>query len=127
VTTLFKRGEFISHSGKLLPYKIDCDALTNEDIECIADIIASKVEFGVVQGIPRGGCRLANALEKHINTPDAPFQILIVDDVCTTGASFEKAKAEQPPQVHPDDVVGYVIFARGKLPDWVKAVFTVNE
>ena len=123
--SLFECGEFRSHSGIRLPYKIDCDYLSDEDIECIAEIISSKVEFGVVQGIPKGGCRLANALDKYA-VWDAPFNILIVDDVMTTGKSLDKAKAEQPPQVHPDDVLGYVIFARGTLPSWVNAVFTLN-
>ena len=121
--SLFECGEFRSHSGVMLPYKIDCDALSDEDIECVAKIISSKIEFGVVQCIPKGGCRIAMALEKYA-VWEAPFNILIVDDVLTTGASMKKAKAEQPPQVHPNDVIGYVIFARGTLPSWVNAVFT---
>lgn len=122
--SLFERGEFLSHSGARLPYKIDCGALTSEDIECIAEIIASKVDFGVVEGISTGGDRLAMELEQYTNWV-APFNVLIVDDVLTTGKSMEKRKAGQPPQVHPDDVIGFVIFARGTLPSWVDAVFRV--
>ena len=120
--TLFKQGRFTSHSGQELPYKIDCDALTDEDIDCIAFIIASETDFGIVEGIPEGGCRLVAALEPY-EKPDAPFNILIVDDVLTTGASMEAAKATQPPEVHPDDIIGWVIFARTEPPDWVHAVF----
>ena len=120
--SLFDCGTFVSHSGVRLPFKIDCDALTDEDIECIAEIIASNVDFGVVEGISRGGDRLAAELEQY-TVWQAPFNILIVDDVLTTGKSMEKRKAGQPPQVHPDDVIGYVIFARGTLPSWVNAVF----
>jgi len=125
--TIFKHGDFISHSGVVLPFKIDCDGLTDEDVECVAEHIASKTDFGMVQGVPRGGCRLAAALEKRVNNPDAPFNILIVDDVLTTGASMEVAKAAQPPQVHPSDVVGWVVFARGELPSWVRAVFSGGD
>lgn len=120
--SLFECGTFVSHSGIRLPFEIDCDALTSEDIECIAEIIASKIDFGVVEGISRGGDRLAMALEQYTDWA-APFNVLIVDDVLTTGKSMEKRKAGQPPQVHPDDVIGYVIFARGTLPSWVSSVF----
>jgi orotate phosphoribosyltransferase len=122
---LFKQGVFTSHSGRNLPYKIDCDALTDEDIGCLAFIIASETSFGIVEGIPKGGCRLAAALEPYAK-PDAPFNILIVDDVLTTGASMEAVKAAQPPEVHPDDVIGWVIFARAEPPPWVNAVFTAG-
>ena len=119
---LFEKVIFTSHSGKKLLFKIDCDALTNEDIECIAEFIASKTEFGVVDGIPRGGIRLANALEKYA-VIDAPFNYLIVDDVFTTGTSMEAHKAKLSPLINPNDVVGWVIFARGKLPLWINAMF----
>ncbi len=123
---LFNWGEFKSHSELILPFKIDCDALSREDIECIARIIASQTSFGIVEGIPEGGCRLAAALEQHI-TPDAPFNVLLVDDVLTTGTSMEQRKAEMPPQTHPDDVVGWVIFARTEPPKWVNAVFQLGD
>ena len=122
--SLFECGEFVSHSGIRLPYKINCDALSDDDIECIAEYIAGKIKygFGIVQGVPTGGDRLAEALEEYA-VWEAPFQILIVDDVLTTGMSMEERKAGQPPQVHELDVVGWVIFARGKLPSWCHAVF----
>lgn len=129
---LFKRGKFVSHAGAELDFKIECDALTDEDIECIAEYIVSKTDFRfMVQSIPRGGNRLAEAIERcagmeDCSIPEAPFSIMIVDDVFTTGMSMEKAKAEQPVQVHTDDVVGWVIFARSETPNWVNAVFSME-
>lgn len=120
--TLFKQGVFTAHSGQELPYKIDCDALTDEDIECIAFIIASKTSFGVVEGIPSGGCRLADALEPYAEI-EASFNMLIVDDVLTSGASMEEWKPRHVSRISPDDITGWVIFARGDVPKWVNAVF----
>lgn len=124
--TLFKWGDFTSHSGIELSFKIDCDALTDDDIDCIAKYIASKTSFGVVEGIPRGGMRLAEALEKYA-VWEAPFMCLVVDDVCTTGKSLENWKARQSPLIHPGDIVGWVIFARGKLPSWANPVFEMRD
>ena len=117
--TLFKWGEFRSHSGLKLPFKIECDALNESDIACIAEFIASKTSFGSVEGVPRGGLRLAAALEQYAEWKP-PFNVLIVDDVLTTGRSMEEQKA-----IHQANVIGWVIFARIELPDWINAVFTM--
>lgn len=122
MTNLFKLGEFRSHMGILLPFKIECDALTDEDIDCIAAHIASKTMFGMVDGVPYGGCRLAAALERYA-VWEAPFNILIVDDVLTTGASMDEARTKYDLAVHPGDITGWVIFARAEPPDWVNAMF----
>lgn len=121
---LFKNGDFVSHSGFTLPFKIDCDALSEEYIECIAEFIVQRTEFFMVDGIPSGGCRLAEALNKY-PMREVPSNCLIVDDVLTTGASMEEHKARfcEVNMIHPDDVVGWVIFARIKPPEWINAVF----
>ena len=126
--TLFIKKDFVMHSGGLAHYKIECDALTDGDIETLAWIIAQKTHETVpnhkgtgiksVYGVPRGGVRLAKAVEQYID-PEGSIK-LIVDDVLTTGTSMELAKA----QGHGD--VGVVIFARGPCPDWVKPIFTMH-
>lgn len=124
MNNIFRSGEFISHSGKLLPYKINCDALTSDDMDTIASIIASKIEFDRVIGIPTGGIRLQFALGKYIGLAQ---RILIVDDVLTTGASMEERKQAlmDDHNGYVPEIIGWVIFARGELPDWINAVFTV--
>lgn len=115
---LFRWGEFRAHSGETLCWKIDCDALSNDDIVTIARIVSMRVgSFSDVEGVPRGGTRLARALTKYMTPPTGP--LLIVDDVCTTGRSMEEHRAGR-------DAVGYVIFSRGGLPSWARALFTLD-
>jgi hypoxanthine phosphoribosyltransferase len=117
-------GEFRSHSGILLPWKLECDDLSDNDIRGLAAIIASKFYFRGVYGIPRGGNRLANALQRfsvsHHNYP-----LLIVDDVMTTGTSMEEAKKELGKTA--SNAYGVVIFSRTNvIPSWIFPFFIVG-
>ena len=116
---LFELGDFVSSSGEILPFKIECDALTDSDLYCIAAIIANKVKFGKVYGVPTGGDRLARALSDFRTTSK---NVLLVDDVLTTGASMEEYKSRLT-----GNVIGWVVFARGELPDWISAVFKYGK
>jgi orotate phosphoribosyltransferase len=120
--SLIKFANFISHSGLNLNYKIDCDFLTNEDIEEIAKIVNSEITFGSVYGIPRGGTRLEKALVKYINPNLDSSKLLIVDDVLTTGNSMQEAKDK----FTNCEVIGFVIFARGPCPNWIWSLFTTS-
>ena len=99
---IFQEGKFISHAGNELNWKIECDALSDADWDCLARIIHERTRFGSVYGIPRGGTKLAAALEKYI-TPGHPLR-LVVDDVYTTGKSMK--------DVMKDKDLGFVVFAR---------------
>ena len=121
---LFQQGNFELHSGEQSTWKIDCDALTDEDLGTLARIISDYLalsaqysEFGKVVGIPRGGLRLAQALEAYI-TPGCPLT-LIVDDVLTTGQSMEAVRMF----IGREECLGVVLFARNPCPPWVRAVF----
>jgi len=110
---LFQWGRFKSASGATLDWKIECDALTDEDWKCIALASAPRLgHFNSVLGVPRGGERLANALRPHrvqnVNT------CLIVDDVWTTGKSMLEFAARI--EANPNLWRGFVAFARGGLP-----------
>ena len=120
---LFVDGEFTSHSGLRLPFKIDCDVLTDGDIDTLASAISRRlVRFSAVYGIPRGGVRLADALARLGGTGSQLDPLLIVDDVLTTGASMREARDRFGP-----NTIGIVIFARGPCPDWVVPIFTVSH
>ena len=120
IGNLFKFGFVKLSSGRCSNFKIDCDALTVNDINTLAQLIAKKFRFSKVVGIPTGGDRLAYALQKWTKKYGP---LLIIDDVLTTGASMEKEKAKYP-YLH---VVGVVIFARGPCPSWVHPMFNMCD
>jgi len=116
MASLFERVNFRSHSGKPLHWKINCDALTDEDIETLAFVVSRNFIFNKVIGVPAGGLRLAKALEWYCDP--GVEQTLIVDDVLTTGRSMEEIfKGVKGPKM------GLVIFARGPAPTWVNVLF----
>jgi hypoxanthine phosphoribosyltransferase len=131
---LFQFGWFNAHSGMQLPWKLDADALSDGSIEALAKIIAGKFSFGKVYGVPRGGVRLARALEAYCETEAfRQYPVLVVDDVLTTGRSMEEAKKiVQDGFGRP--AIGVVIFARCQkddanvaVPNWVFPICTVSD
>lgn len=117
--SIFKQKEFISHSGKFLNWKIDCDDFTDEDFDTLAFIVSQKFTFNRVIGVPTGGVPFANALTQYIDKK-ADDYTLIVDDVLTTGESMI-AEAQK---ISSYDAIGVVIFSRIKnYPDWIHPIF----
>ena len=114
---LFQSGQFLAHSGQMLDWKVDCDALGDTDFECLAKLV--EVDFSEVIGIPRGGLCFAEALRPYISGPRNP--VLIVDDVLTTGKSMNEMRDRIG-----SSSVGVVIFARAKPPAWVMAIWQFN-
>jgi hypothetical protein len=112
-----------------LPFKIECDALTNEDLETIVHMIGSTFRFKEVRGVPVGGLCIADALKPYAGDPSGGFihkcDVLIVDDVLTTGMSMLEIKRRYYPRR--DNVLGVVLFARGECPPWVHPIFTLNR
>ena len=118
---LFQLGKFTSHAGQELDWKIECDALSDDDWECLAKMIADRIMFHEVVGIPRGGSKLAAALQKYCEPHNSSYYYrLVVDDVWTTGSSMKDF-------LKPGDF-GYVVFARNHIPSGmpVRALFTMD-
>lgn len=117
-TNLFQLGKVVLSSGQQSDFKIDCDALTDADIECLAYLISQQVKFREVYGVPTGGSRLSSVMEKYAER-GSKLPVLIVDDVFTTGKSITRFAAE----FDPNGWIGFVIFARNDLPANVQALF----
>ena len=121
---LFQLGDFTLNSGAKSRWKLECDALADADISALAEMIRQMVgPFGFVQGVPRGGLRLAEALAPFVSLTGT---MLLVDDVMTTGGSMERARAAYE-HVPDNRIIGAVIFARGQRPHWIKALFQMPE
>lgn len=120
---LFEKKKWTMHSGETSDFKIECDVLTSDDWDTIAYLISKHVSFVNVVGVPRGGLALAKALRKYKNTLGP---LLIVDDVLTTGASMEDEKDVYLERYN-NNIVGVVVFARGKCPNWVTPIFSMNK
>lgn len=124
---LFQKISFISHAGLPLNWKIECDALSEDDWKGIARMIMDyeKRPFGSVEGIPRGGIPLAKALSEYA-TEGPP---MIVDDVYTTGTSFTEYCNEHYRTKSFDYNPKWVAFARSKpkVRSGIKALFTMPE
>ncbi len=122
---LFQTGDFTLHSGKQSNFKIDCDALTDEDWQALAKLIYNAVgRFGKVVGVPTGGLKLAKALEPYCSvTHTSP--VLIVDDVLTTGGSMNELRNKLRSE-HGRSIIGIVVFARNWCPHWITPIFEMT-
>lgn len=123
---LFSVGDFVSHAGLPLKWKIECDAISPDEWKALATMIMEyqTEPFGKVVGIPRGGVPLQKALEPYATGKDTD-PLLVVDDVYTTGTSFREFCTTK------DTMWAYkwVVFARKPIPenDGIKALFTMPE
>jgi len=115
---LFVMKNFRSHAGLSLSWKIECDSLTDEDLETLAMLIGERWRFGNVVGVPNGGLRLADKVRQY-QKDTGPT--LIVDDVLTTGTSMIEMQKQYP------KAIGVVMFARGPCPSWVSSIFSLTS
>ena len=124
-THLFKSGDFKSHSGLDLSWKIECDALSDSEWFTIKKMIMEHTPpFRKAVGIPEGGVKLGSLLNEHA-TGDEKDPVCIVDDVLTTGESMEYflSQYQRNRRLMPFMAIGWVVFARGPCPHWVSALF----
>ena len=124
-TLLFKSGDFKSHSGLDLSWKIEMDVLSDPEWFTIKKMIMEHAPpFREAVGIPEGGVKLGSLLNEHA-TGDEKDPVCIVDDVLTTGESMEYflSQYQRNRRLMPFMAIGWVVFARGPCPHWVSALF----
>lgn len=122
---LFQLGDVTLASGAKSHFKLECDALTDKDWECLAAMMAKVVgPFSQVVGVPRGGLKLADKLLVY-QMARMSGPTLIVDDVLTTGGSMTRTLLERfdATDIVAGKVKGAVVFARGICPYWVTPLF----
>ena len=125
---LFQSIDFKSHAGLDLSWKIEMDALSENEWFTIARMILEiSPPFHSAIGIPRGGVLLGELLNKHgTGKEEDPF--CIVDDVLTTGKSMIDYREEMNiERWQKSCALGWVVFARVKPPKWIKALFQMNS
>jgi hypothetical protein len=120
--SLFNKPKGILNSPNITDFTIECDALTDEDYKCLAQIIGRKLQFKKVVAASGGGLKLEKALEKCC-VEDDTYATLICGDVLTTGETMNNMKEN----LNDPNVIGVVIFAVGKCPEWVMPIFTFWE
>ncbi len=54
---MFVEGAFTGSAGGTLPWKVECDALSEKDWRWAAARVAARYTFRDVHGIPDGGLR----------------------------------------------------------------------
>ena len=118
--TLFAEGEFAARSG-ILPWKVECDALTDADWQWAAARINERFWIRAVHGVPTGGMKLARVLMDYRDQNGEV--LLIVDDVLTTGASMEKARRASGRAFLGTPRVGIVMFARIRPALWIEPIW----
>jgi hypothetical protein len=116
---LFQLGNFVLASGRNESFKIECDALAEDDWTCLAYLLFQRLPaFGKVEGVPKGGLKLAEKMQIYCTR--GCETLLIVDDVYTTGGSLERFRDGR-------EAIGAVIFSRTKVIDrGISALFVMQ-
>lgn len=135
--SLLQWGNFTLHAGGRSWWRIDCDSLTDSEINLIAKLIHERIgilRFTVCPDSHPGSCvpKLVDVMNRLYAGGSAEAPILIVDDVLTTGSSMIARRSQIEESMSPSyyregGIVGAVIFARGPCPDWIMPLFQFTD
>lgn len=125
---LIQLGNFTLSSGTKSGWKLVADQFIRDNLDGLVELTRYLVgPFGWVEGVPKGGCLLANSLKPFI-IPSSENR-LIVEDVLTTGSSMERFREHTISHYGASYYMyrGITVFARGPCPSWVQAVFQMPK
>jgi len=122
--SLFNKGIFHLFSGRTTDWVIDCNALSQDDWECIRNLVLERhPNFSHVAGVSTNGKRLADLLSSFCTNGD----VLLVDDVLKVNVMHaHRLYYRTRQEYHDRDVSGYVIFACVPCPTWVRALWQLD-
>lgn len=122
--SLFQKGIFSLFSGRSAEWSIDCNTLSEEDWNCIAELILERCpNFSHVDCVADRGIRLRDLLAAHATTGD----VLLVDDVLDIELMQKKRLWYRTRnEYHQKDVLGYVVFACLPCPTWIRALWQLD-
>jgi hypothetical protein len=122
--TIFRKGEFQLYSGRTAEWNIDCGNLSDEDWECIRDLILERFpNFSKVDYAARSGEKLRDLLTPFSTSGD----ILLVNDVLDIQAFQDRRLWYRTrANYHNKEIIGYVVFAMMPCPNWVRALWQLD-
>lgn len=133
--SLFQKGSFELHSGTHSDWKIECDNISNDEMEILAKLIAERVEpfsrvASVSEDLNNPAARLRGYLAYYASSILETETWLLVDDVFTTGSSMSTALRHIEESYalidrFPPNIIGAVIFARTEPFGWITPLFSI--
>lgn len=121
---LFQLGTFVLSSGGTSDFKIECDALTDEDWKCLGYLASQKLPpYRSAMGVlSRNAQKFAIAMYPY-EVKDGSTDLMVwCDDVLTTGTTLRETM-QQAKERWEGTTVGVVAFARKQPPEGITAVF----
>ncbi len=121
---LFQKGMFSLFSGRSAEWKVDCSALSEEDWECVANLILERCpNFSFVECATDRSSVLRDLLSTHATSGD----ILLVDDVLDIELmQMKRLWYRTRMDYHNTEILGYVVFACLPCPTWVRALWQLD-
>ena len=122
--SLFRAGIFKLFSGRSSDWAVNCDDLTDDDWDCIRNLILERhPNFSTVVGMTKNGKLLADLLNPFTTTGD----VLLVDDVLNINLmQTQRLWYRTRMSYHSREVSGYVVFACMPCPSWVRALWQLD-
>ena len=111
-----------------MSWKVECDYLTKADWKCLSYLAKEKLRRipSRVMGVPTGGERWEAIFSEEYSAPGS--DVLILDDVLTTGSSMEEMRRRLIADGVPENkITGMAAFSRGKCTEWVKRIWRLDD